>query len=338
MSVGPGNADDLLSRALASLGSSGIDVGCYEFSGVGGGTQATVWKGIPQQAGRPVVALRLTPKPLELIRRIASLVNGLQTVECPKTLSTGQVNADGRTWTSHLCTWIGTGTRGAADMRQLGKDIARLHQELSRSEADFSDRRLTFERSPLPPMDHELPAWYVARHMWRDRIYAWLSTHTYTTSCQPIHGDMHRDNVVPTTDGFGFIDFDKLMFAPPVFDLAKLIATGFFRLGLDVRFQTRRTAELLEGYNSIRSLSDVEVVAIEGLAVILNEETARLGMLYDVEKYRKNAEEVASWWISRRKRARTDPLGIRALRGGQKLAVRDRAQLALWPDEKSLTP
>lgn len=124
------------------------------------------------------------------------------------------------------------------------------------------------------------------------------------------------------------------MYAPPVFDLAKLIATGFFRIGLDVRFQPRRTADLLEGYNSIRSLSDAEVVAIEGLVVILNEETARLGMLYDVEKYRKDAEEVASWWISRRKSARADPLGIRALKDVQKLAVSDRAQSALWPDEK----
>lgn len=338
MAMDPGNADDLLGKALASLGSSGIDVGCYEFSDVGGGTQATVWKGTPQQGGLPAVALRLTPKPLDLIRRIATLVNGLRTVECPRTLSTGQVNADGRMWTSHLCTWIGTGMRSAADMRQLGRDIARLHQELCRSEIDFSDRPLTFGRSPAPPVDQELPAWYVARHMWRDRIYAWLSTHTHGTSCQPIHGDLHRDNVVTTTDGFGFIDFDKLMYAPPVFDLAKLIVTGFFKIGINVRFQTRRTADLLEGYNSIRSLSDAEVVAIEGLAVIINEETARLGVLYDVEKYRKDAEEVASWWISRWKHARVDPLGIRVLRGGQQRAVSDRAQLALWPDENFLTP
>jgi len=333
VSVNSGHADELLAQAVASLGGSCAEVGCYTFAGVGGGTQATVWKGTPTRPKQPAVALRLTPKPLELITRIASLINGVRSVECPKTLATGQLSVDGRTWTVHLCTWIGHPARRAPDMHLLGRHIALLHRELDQSQADFSDRRLSFERIPDPPTDQQLPAWYVARHLWRDRIFAWLSSCTQQMSNQPIHGDLHWDNVVTTHDGFGFIDFDKLMWAPPVFDLAKLIATAFFRIGNDVRFQTRRAADLLDGYNSVRSLSDAEVAAIEGLAVMLNEETARLGVQYNIEKYRLHADGVASWWISRRRRTRTDPLGIRGRSAVPAFAADQRSQLSLWTDE-----
>jgi Phosphotransferase enzyme family len=326
----------LLSLGLTCLEQAGVDLGCYSFEIVGGGTQACVWRGLPAQSGRPVVALRLTPKPLELIGRIACLVDNVQAVECPRTLATGQVEVDGRRWTVHLCTWIGTGAGRTVDTHAVGQHLARLHQELGRSQIDFSDRRLTFERSPVPPaeaLDRGLPAWYVARHLWRDRIFAWMSLHAERLENQPIHGDMHWENVVATTDGFGFIDFDKLMFAPPVFDLAKLIATGFFRIGQGARLQLRQTAELLEGYSSVRGLSDLEVVAVEGLAVMLNEEIARLGALYDVEAYRRQADTVAWWWITRRRRLRGNPLGIRGRKAEASLGATGGLQLALWADE-----
>jgi hypothetical protein len=328
----------LLSHALASLARADVAVGGYRFQSVGGGTQATVWKGTPDRPGAPMVALRLTPKPVELIGRIASLVDSVRAVECPRTLATGQAEVDGRRWTTHLCTWIGTGAGRTGDTHAVGRHLARLHLELGGTQLDFSDRLLTFERNPAPPaeaLDSGLPAWFVARHLWRDRILAWLSLEAGQLPRQPIHGDMHWDNVVATRDGFGFIDFDKLMFAPPVFDLAKLIATGLFRVGQGARLQQRQTAQLLEGYSSVRGLSDSEVVAVEGLAVMLNEETARLGALYGVERYRRRGETVGSWWISRRRRMRADPLGIRARAPGPQAAAGGQAQLALWADESA---
>ncbi len=89
---------------------------------------------------------------------------------------------------------------------------------------------------------------------------------------------MHWANIVPTSGGFGFIDFDKVMWAPPVFDLAKLIATGFFDISATVRFRQQRVAQLLEGYTARRSLTRTEAAALEGLALLLNEETARIGV------------------------------------------------------------
>lgn len=325
--------DQLLKQVVSALPDTGVDLDGYTFMPVDGATQATVWKGVADHDEQPPVALRLTPKPLALIRRIATLVDGVRSVTCPLTVATSQLQVADRTWTAHLCTWIGIGAPRKTDMRLLGEHLARLHLDLSSSPVDLTDRRLSFERSPTPPLEQQLPTWYIARHLWRDRIFAWLSTQTEQMAPQPIHGDMHWGNVVATDDGFGFIDFDKVMFAPPVFDLAKLIATGMFRSGNQVRFQARKTTQLLEGYESIRPLADTELVALEGLAVLLNEETARLGTVYDIEKYRRDADAVASWWIARRRRTRSDPLGIRTAREAAASADRDALdQPTLWRD------
>jgi hypothetical protein len=321
-------ATDCLADAAA-----GVDLDGYSFTPAPGATQATVWKGVAAGDDRPAVALRLTPKPLELIRRIALLVDRVQSVECPRTLATGLLQAGDRAWTVHLCTWIGIGAPRKPDMSRLGERLARLHLDMALSPVDLTDRRLSFERSPVPSIEQQLPAWYVARHLWRDRIFAWLSVQAERMAPQPIHGDMHWGNVVATGDGFGFIDFDKVMHAPPVFDLAKLITTGMFRGSDQARFQARKTTQLLDGYESVRALSDAELVALEGLAVLLNEETARLGSVYDIDAYRRSADAVASWWITRRRRTPSDPLGIRAARHSTASGSEPPDQLALWHDE-----
>ncbi|MGW2082037.1 phosphotransferase [Streptomyces sp. NPDC001939] len=124
-----------------------------------------------------------------------------------------------------MCIWIGKGGADRSDPYGLGQDLARLHSELARPDAgDFTDRRLTFERGPVPSPDQELPHWYVARHLWRDRILPRQAQDLASLRPQPIHGELHWDNVAAGSGGgrFGFIDFDKVMHAPPVFDLAKL--------------------------------------------------------------------------------------------------------------------
>lgn len=325
---------ELLDQAVDATAADGFDPDGYTFTQVDGATQAVVWKGVPSGAG-PTVALRLTPKPVQLVRRIATLVDQAGPVEVPRTLATGQIENADRTWTVHLCTWIGVGAPVKADMRLLGQHLARLHEHLAAAAAtvDLTDRRLSFERSPTPPAEQQLPAWYVARHLWRDRIYAWLSAQNGQMRPQPIHGDMHWGNVVATASGgFGFIDFDKVMFAEPVFDLAKLIATGLFRTRDRARFQVRRTTELLEGYETVRPLSDIELFALEGLAVLLNEQTAYLGNMHDIEEYRRDADAVASWWITRRGNALRDPLGIRAARQAPTRSDEENVQPTLWPD------
>jgi hypothetical protein len=303
-------ADELLHQALATVTAVGVDVSGYEFAPVGRATQATVWRGCARHAAGGDVALRLTPKPIRLISRIASLVDALTDVACPRTLALAQMPAGDRLWTVHLCTWIGTG----APQRpyQLGRHLARLHLALADSTVDISDRRLTFERSRTPDPDRKLPPWDVARRLWHDRILAWQDLQNRRSAAQPIHGDLHWDNLVATSSGgFGFLDFDKMMYAAPLFDLAKLIATAMFDVQDQAQFRAQPTTELLQGYESLKPLTGTDLDALEGAAVLLNAETARLGIVYDIEAYRIHASAVAAWWITHRRTAPSDPLGLR---------------------------
>jgi aminoglycoside phosphotransferase (APT) family kinase protein len=331
------DSPEALAAALASLEDAGFGSGRYSYQPVTGGTQAAVWRGVPARDSDPEIALRLTPKPLELIGRIAETVNAITAVDCPQTLSLGSVSIGGRTMTAQACTWIGSPGLPRSDMRQLGACLASLHLALRDSGQDFSDRRLTFERAQLPASGsgndgQELPAWYVARHVWRQRIWAWLHVQGHDLTCQPVHGDLHWANIVPVAGGFGFIDFDKVMYAPPVFDLAKLIATGFFASGTRARFRQQRAGELLRGYCEVRPLSAQETAALEGVAVLLNEETARLGMAYDVEAYRAQASAVGDWWVARRRRRVGDPLGIGGLAARTLAGDGAAEQMVLWPE------
>jgi hypothetical protein len=333
----PIDSQEMLAGALSAVGDERFSTNCYTYRSISGGTQAAVWRGVPRRAAQPVIALRLTPKPLELIQRIATVVDGIRTVECPQTLAIGSVEVDGRTLTAHVCTWIGAPTAGKPDVYLLGSCLADLHTELETSGQDFSDRRLSFERAELPAAgdpEQEPPPWYIARHIWRQRIMAWLHLQAQVLPAQPVHGDMHWANIVPTSSGFGFIDFDKVMCAPRVFDLAKLIATGFFEIGAKVRFREQRVAQLLEGYTARRSMSEKEAAALEGLALLLNEETARIGMVYGVDTYSEQAAAVAGWWIARRRRQGTNPLGIRDLLGTAPTMPDTGHQLPLWPGQE----
>jgi Ser/Thr protein kinase RdoA (MazF antagonist) len=337
----PIDSEETLTRALAALGDERFGTGFYRYESISGGTQAAVWRGVPHRRADPEIALRLTPKPLELVQRIATVVDSIEAVECPQTLGTASIEVDGRRLTVQVCTWIGSAGLPKSDMYRLGACLAALHAELQASSQDFSDRRLSFERARLPAsgdLDQDLPPWYVARHLWRKRILVTLHLQAKILPAQPIHGDMHWENIVPTSGGFGFIDFDKVMWAPAVFDLAKLIATGFFEIGAKARLRLQQVTQLLDGYTTLRSLSDREADALEGLALLLNEETARIGMVYDVEPYRQQAAAVGTWWIARRRRLGANPLGIRDLLDPAPPSLVAEHQLALWPDHDAHAP
>ncbi|WP_372412727.1 phosphotransferase enzyme family protein [Streptomyces luteireticuli] len=309
--------DAILTAALHAVSNQWDSAG-YRFAAAPGATMATVWRGYRANA-LPEVALRLTPKPEPLVRRIAALVDSVTDVECPETSAVATMEHEGRTWTVQVCTWLGKGGASRGDLISLGQSIARLHQAFARlaGDHDFTDRELSFERAPVDPSDFGRPSWHVARRLWRDRVDLLLQSNS-TLPRQPIHGDMHWGNVVTSSDGgFGFIDFDKIMNAPPVFDLAKLLTTGCFHIHGNepvARFDKGRAADLLHGYQQVRRLSAIETAALEGFALLLNEETARLGIIYGNPDYTHQAAVVGSWWVSRRGQT-TDPLGLRASTG-----------------------
>jgi Ser/Thr protein kinase RdoA (MazF antagonist) len=326
-SSGPLRTDaqtELLRRALATTAGQGFNPADYDvFLPVGGGTQATVWRGHAIAPGVPDVAVRLTPKPELLIARIAAQTNKLTAVPVPRTLAVARLITGTRIWTVQVCTWIGNCPANPADTYRLGQDIARLHRALAEATDQFTDRPLSFDHSLAPATDQELPVWHVARQLWRHHtVFARAQEHL---RMQPIHGDLHAENIVACGNGHGFIDFDKVMCASRAFDLAKLITTACFTLapgsdggidGIDgtpparARFQQRRAADLLAGYQSIQPLTEGELTAIEGFSVLLNAETARLGILLGNQRYRTTADAIGAWWINRHRYRRSNPLGI----------------------------
>jgi hypothetical protein len=66
--------------------------------------------------------------------------------------------------------------------------------------------------------------------------------------------------------------------------------------------------------------------------VLLNEESARLGMTYGVDAYCARASAVGDWWIARRRRRAADPLGIGDLTVPAPPGQAAGRQLALWPE------
>ncbi|GLY30737.1 phosphotransferase [Kineosporia sp. NBRC 101731] len=178
-------------------------------------------------------------------------------LDCPRTVAVKDLQKGQHRWTIHLCTWIGTGpVHEPADMRRLGADLARLHAAMSEPGMDFSDRPLSFQRPALALPAQPAPAWWTARELSQDRILACQSPQNTVLPVRSPHGDMHWGNIVQaSTGGFAFIDFDKVMSAPPMFDLAKLIVTSMFQLDDPVQFQSRRTRDLLKNYASVRELS-----------------------------------------------------------------------------------
>ena len=249
------------------------------------------------------------------------------------------MEVNGQAWTVHVCTWVGTEDPPVADTRVIGQALASLHVELECLNYDFSDRPLTLHHVGPPPamggLDDAPPTWYVASYVWRVRILAWAHIHAKALPKQLIHGDMHLANIVATGEGVGFIDFDKVMWAPAVFDLAKLIVSGFFVFGNRAHLRHRGLTRLLDGYTDVRGLSGNEVGALEGLALLLNEETARLGRDHDIKEYRDQALAVGGWWVARARRGKVDPFGVRQRRRPPEVGeAKDYGghQLALWSE------
>lgn len=120
----PFDSDEVLAQALSSLGDQRFTERLYRYEPITGGSMAAVWRGVPLNAANPVIALRLTPKPLELIQRIAPVVDNIRTVECPQTLDLSSVEVNSRTLTVQVCTWVGSPTYPMSDMRLLGRCLA----------------------------------------------------------------------------------------------------------------------------------------------------------------------------------------------------------------------
>jgi hypothetical protein len=240
------------------------------------------------------------------VARIGRLIEAVTGVERPATLAVGELRAPDAPPTVQVCTWVGSGPADRSDPYHAGRALAVLHHGMALSAVDLSDRPLGFAAEPPAGPAGE------ARQLWQDRVRLVLDDGRRLPA-QPVHGDMHWENIVAgRRGGFGFIDFDKAMLAPPAFDLAKLLATGFFRVeGSAARFDRAGAGRLLAGYLAARPLEEAGAAELEGYVILVNEQTAALGEQLGLPGYRRQAAAVGAWWTDPG-RDRADPVGVRA--------------------------
>src|SRR3989442_5150089 len=103
---------------------------------------------------------------------------------------------------------------------------------------------------------------------------------------QRIHGDLHRSNVLGTSDGPVLVDFDDFVTGPPAQDLW-LLAPG------DSEEARRARWEIVEGYEVFRELDRSTLALCEPLrAIELAEDFVPLDDLPDRKSTRLNSSHV----------------------------------------------
>jgi Ser/Thr protein kinase RdoA (MazF antagonist) len=100
---------------------------------------------------------------------------------------------------------------------------------------------------------------------------------------QLLHGDVHAGNVLITPGApAAFIDFDKMMVGPRIFDLAKYVATSLINGDPTVRLARTALTGFLSGYGGISPLTPAERCCLDALTLVVAAESALVGINYDL--------------------------------------------------------
>lgn len=279
-----------------------------DISEIGGGTQAGVWR-VGLSGPNPLeLAVRLVSRPLELLKRQAAALQRTESaVRTSRIFATEAVESPaGRLRCVQVTEWLaGEHPRhgNTTQARAIGTALGRLHRVLRGNEHRFADRPLTLDSyrgyidqlrqagagglALLDPVErHQRP------------LREWDECFQHLLPQQLIHGDLHAANVLIDGHEAAFIDFDKMMVGPRVFDLAKYISTTCFLGETRTRLARGAVDELLAGYDLVAGLSDVERASLRALCVILNAESALCGLRYDVPQLLEGARRTGTWWTT----------------------------------------
>jgi Ser/Thr protein kinase RdoA (MazF antagonist) len=275
-----------------------------------GGTQVSVWRVALKGDTAGDVAVRFVNRPLDLLKRQAEMVRTATArgASASRILFNQSLpSSDGNPHCLQITEWVGgEHPRATApeQARAVGVSLARLHRVLRGHEEAFSDRPLRLDSCDgyldqlrslgpsaapiLQPMERQRRVLRVWETYLKDRLERQL-----------IHGDLHAANVLVNDQGAAFIDFDKMMVGPRVFDLAKYIATTCFYGQHEVKLARRSVSELLAGYEEVDRLGELERRSIAALCMILNAESALCGLQYGVPHLTESAQDIGRWWTRR---------------------------------------
>ncbi|NDE16605.1 serine/threonine protein kinase [bacterium] len=148
-------------------------------------------------------------------------------------------------------------------LERLGRYLARLHN-VGAAMPPQPRQRLdagTFGRAPLAFMleSGAMPADVRPRYETvATRVIDACEQALKPWPAQLVHGDCHQGNVLWNGDEPVFIDFDDILYAPPVQDIWMLT-------GGDPEEQSRKRGELLDGYEQIRDFDWGSLAIVEAL-------------------------------------------------------------------------
>jgi Ser/Thr protein kinase RdoA (MazF antagonist) len=115
---------------------------------------------------------------------------------------------------------------------------------------------------------------------WHGRLSSFQEIVAPRLNLQIIHGDFQPENVLPVPGRrCVVIDFEKVGYGPPAYDVAKFIACSFFSDN-QPRFSHFKATEFLCGYERVRSLSSIERESLHYLVLI-----CQLSGLWALEEY-----------------------------------------------------
>ena len=148
-------------------------------------------------------------------------------------------------------------------LERLGRYLARLHQVGAGMPAQPRQRldADTFGRGPLAFMIESgaMPRDIIPRYEpIASRIIDACDRMIRPFAAQLVHGDCHQGNVLWNGDEPVFIDFDDILYAPPVQDIWMLT-------GGDPEEESTKRTHLLKGYEQIMDFDEDSLAIIEAL-------------------------------------------------------------------------
>lgn len=276
-----------------------------------GGTQAGVWRLSLAGFDPGSFVLRVVHRPTHLVQRQQAVVERARRAGAPVAAIrfVADVTLGDQAASVQIMDWVaGTHPRRfeAEDAAQVGRGLGILHRALRGREQEhqFPDRPLRLGTyrgyvQQLEAFGESEVRVSVERHQKALRV--WEEFDGVTLPRQLLHGDAHRGNVVLSGSSATFIDFDKMMVGPRVFDIAKYIATCCFHVGVAARLSRRSIDALLDGYNAVNRLSERELASLFSLCIILNTENALFGIQASRPDLLADAARIGRWWEVRRR-------------------------------------
>lgn len=270
-----------------------------DLEALSGATQAQVWSVRIGPVGSRAV-LRVVNRPVDLLRRQAEILD----VAAHRGATVAriiEVEPHGSA-AFQLCEWM----PGTAPNRErsraawlVGKTLATFHRSTAGMDGLLSDRPL--ELLPVKGLiDGERTVGDGVQSLLRTRhrtLRRWSDHFQHLVPNGVIHGDAHPGNVMVGVRMVGLIDFDKMMVGPRVFDVAKYITTSCFRGTLARPVFQRDSAEaVVDGYESVQRLSQVERASINSLCILLIAENDAWIRKAGIEDLSQFAERSARWF------------------------------------------